>query len=163
APPRSHTMPPRSRTTIPPPALANPTRRFRRSVEVEPNCVLITCSAASSSRSRSSPMAETRLRWCPWGAAASSRSGDWGRWGECGSQRVGVGHGLLGGVIDGRGRAMDEGGAIAVEQHYPLHCAAPDAILRRRIDAPLSVGVRSINAMLTAGLGQRVGVFAGTG
>jgi len=79
------------------------------------------------------------------------------------SQKVGVGHGLIGRVLDGMGRPCDGGPRIATDSHYPLHRGAPDPLERRRIDAPLSVGIRSINALLTPGLGQRLGVFAGTG
>jgi len=79
------------------------------------------------------------------------------------TQKVAVGPGLLGRVLDGMGRPTDGLPAAALDAHYPLHGAAPDAMRRPRIDAPLSVGIRSINAMLTPGCGQRLGVFAGTG
>lgn len=79
------------------------------------------------------------------------------------TQKVAVGPGLLGRVLDGMGRPSDGQPVAALDAHYPLHRAAPDALRRPRIDAPLSVGIRSINAMLTPGCGQRLGVFAGTG
>lgn len=79
------------------------------------------------------------------------------------SQKMGVGPGLLGRVLDGMGRPLDGGATIATDMYYPLHCGAPKATLRRQIDTPMSVGIRSINAMLTAGCGQRLGIFAGTG
>ncbi|GJQ25639.1 MAG: EscN/YscN/HrcN family type III secretion system ATPase [Phycisphaerae bacterium] len=79
------------------------------------------------------------------------------------TQKVAVGPGLLGRVLDGMGRPSDGLPVAALDAHYPLHRAAPDALRRPRIDAPLSVGIRSINAMLTPGCGQRLGVFAGTG
>ena len=46
---------------------------------------------------------------------------------------------------------------------YPLYRAAPPALERRPIDAPLGLGVRAIDGLLTAGRGQRLGIFAGTG
>ena len=79
------------------------------------------------------------------------------------SQRVPVGPGLLGRVVDGLGAACDGGPAIAADTHYPLHQAAPDPVARPRINQPISVGIRSINALLTIGSGQRMGIFAGTG
>jgi flagellum-specific ATP synthase len=79
------------------------------------------------------------------------------------SQKVGVGHDLLGRVIDGLGQPCDGKGNICVDTFYPLQANPPDAMLRPRIDKPMSVGIRSINALLTPGCGQRLGFFAGTG
>jgi flagellum-specific ATP synthase len=45
----------------------------------------------------------------------------------------------------------------------PIYAAPPPPLSRPRIDAPLDVGVRSINALLTLGRGQRVGIMAGSG
>jgi flagellum-specific ATP synthase len=80
-----------------------------------------------------------------------------------GSQKIAVGPGLLGRIIDGMGTPCDGGSLVAADRFYPLQCPAPDAMTRPRIDAPMSVGIRSINALLTPGCGQRLGVFAGTG
>jgi flagellum-specific ATP synthase len=74
-----------------------------------------------------------------------------------------VGRTLLGRVLDGMGRPCDGGPPIAAEAMYAVHGAAPDPMQRPRIDRPLSVGIRSINALLTPGRGQRLGIFAGTG
>ncbi|NUQ44969.1 MAG: FliI/YscN family ATPase [Phycisphaerae bacterium] len=79
------------------------------------------------------------------------------------AQRVGIGPEMLGRVIDALGRTIDNPAPFTIEERYPLWRPAPPALQRRRIDEPLSVGVRSINAMLTIGRGQRIGVFAGTG
>lgn len=78
-------------------------------------------------------------------------------------QKVPVGPMLLGRVVTAMGEAADGGPALAADTYYPLHRTAPDAVKRPRIDRPLSVGIRSINALLTPGRGQRLGVFAGTG
>src|ERR1043166_1302980 len=80
-----------------------------------------------------------------------------------GSQKIAVGPGLLGRIIDGMGTPCDGGSLVAADRFYPLQCPAPDAMTRPRIDAPMSVGIRSINALLTPGCGQRLEVFAGTG
>jgi flagellum-specific ATP synthase len=79
------------------------------------------------------------------------------------SQTAPVGPGLLGRVVDGLGQPADGGPSILAHDHYPLSASPPDAMARPRIDAPLSVGIRSINSLLTIGAGQRIGVFAGTG
>ena len=76
---------------------------------------------------------------------------------------VGVGPRLLGRVIDGVGRPLDGRGAIEYERRIPLHERPPNPLHRRPVDRPLDVGVRSINALLTVGQGQRVGLFAGSG
>ncbi|MFO0839161.1 MAG: FliI/YscN family ATPase [Phycisphaerae bacterium] len=77
--------------------------------------------------------------------------------------RVSVGPGLLGRVIDAHGRALDGRPTPRLHLRYPLFCAAPPAMSRRAIDEPLGLGIRAIDALLTAGRGQRLGVFAGTG
>lgn len=78
-------------------------------------------------------------------------------------QTVPVGPGLLGRVVDAMARPMDDRAAPAADAMYELHRDPPDAMRRPRIDSPISVGIRSINSMLTIGGGQRVGIFSGTG
>jgi flagellum-specific ATP synthase len=84
---------------------------------------------------------------------------------ECvsGPPRVPVGFDLLGRVIDAQGRPLDGRAAPRTSVRYPLYNAAPAALARRAIDAPLGLGIRAIDALLTAGRGQRLGIFAGTG
>ncbi|MFO0775877.1 MAG: FliI/YscN family ATPase [Nitrospiraceae bacterium] len=74
-----------------------------------------------------------------------------------------VGQGLLGRVIDGLGNPLDDKGPIAPEALYPLYQVPLNPLDRSRIAKPLDVGIRAINAMLTCGLGQKVGIFAGAG
>ncbi len=78
-------------------------------------------------------------------------------------QKVPVGPALLGRVVNAMGDACDAEAPLSVDTYYPLHRPAPDAMKRPGIDTPISVGIRSINAMLTAGHGQRLGIFSGTG
>ncbi len=76
---------------------------------------------------------------------------------------VPLGEGLLGRVIDARGNPLDnqeplhhvERGELGAEPINPLH--------RAPIREPLDVGVRAINALLTTGRGQRIGLMAGSG
>lgn len=79
------------------------------------------------------------------------------------AQKIPVGPNLLGEVIDALGRRCADETPVQTDTYYPIHRPAPDAMQRQRIDRPLSVGIRSINALLTPGCGQRLGVFAGTG
>ena len=76
---------------------------------------------------------------------------------------VRVGQNLLGRVIDGLGHPIDQGGAMALESEYPLQVRPGNPLLRDRILAPLDLGIRAINGLLTVGQGQRVGIFAGSG
>jgi flagellum-specific ATP synthase len=74
-----------------------------------------------------------------------------------------VGEGLLGRVIDARGRTIDGRPQPALVDRVPLDRRPPSAVERPRIDAPLSTGIRAIDGLLTCGLGQRMGIFAGSG
>lgn len=74
-----------------------------------------------------------------------------------------VGPGLLGRVIDGAGRPLDGKGTVITEARVPLLPQPINPLARKPIKEPLDVGVRAINAMLTVGRGQRMGLFAGSG
>ncbi|CAM3751948.1 flagellar protein export ATPase FliI [Alkalicoccus chagannorensis] len=75
---------------------------------------------------------------------------------------VSVGHSLIGSVIDGLGRPMEEHGAAGLKK-YSTDNDPPNPMTRPRIMEPLSLGVRAVDTMLTLGKGQRVGIFAGSG
>lgn len=78
---------------------------------------------------------------------------------------VGVGNGLLGRVLDGLGRPIDfsEKGPLSVERYYPVYAEPPNPLERRIISEPITLGVRSLDALLTCGEGQRMGIFAAAG
>ncbi len=76
---------------------------------------------------------------------------------------VPVGDQLLGRVIDGLARPIDGKGPIVGSARQTLEAGAPHALQRRTISEPLSTGIRAIDAALTVGKGQRIGVFAGSG
>jgi FliI/YscN family ATPase len=78
-------------------------------------------------------------------------------------QRMAVGRGLLGRVIDAQGTPIDGGPPLAIERMNPLQARAPHPLDRERIREPLGTGVRAIDALLTCGKGQRLGLFAGSG
>ncbi len=76
---------------------------------------------------------------------------------------VPVGMSLLGRVVDAFCQPLDGQGAVVLKQHYPLHADPMNPLKRHQIDEVLETGVRAIDALLTLGAGQRVGVFAGSG
>lgn len=77
--------------------------------------------------------------------------------------RVPVGPNLLGRVLDGLGRPMDGLGPTEAVGTYPVEAAPPNAMERAMIQHPFATGVRCIDGVLTMGIGQRVGIFAGSG
>jgi flagellum-specific ATP synthase len=83
--------------------------------------------------------------------------------GEQAAPTVQVGAALLGRVIDGLGRPIDGGRPPIDTVARALRAAPTSALRRRRIDQPLPTGVRVIDAMLTLGKGQRIGIFSGPG
>lgn len=74
-----------------------------------------------------------------------------------------VGMGLLGRVVDGNGMPLDGLGAIDVDTRVPTIKPPMNPLIRKPITQPMDVGVRAINAMNTVGIGQRMGLFAGSG
>ncbi|MDH5301479.1 MAG: flagellar protein export ATPase FliI [Gammaproteobacteria bacterium] len=74
-----------------------------------------------------------------------------------------VGDALLGRVLDGAGKPLDGKGPIITLERRPIYGKTINPLSRKPISEPLDVGVRSINALLTVGRGQRMGLFAGSG
>ncbi|HAW28697.1 MAG TPA: EscN/YscN/HrcN family type III secretion system ATPase, partial [Planctomycetaceae bacterium] len=76
---------------------------------------------------------------------------------------VAVGQGILGRVLDGRGRCIDGKNQAMLSHRANLKAKPISPLNRPRIDAPLSTGIRTIDGLLTCGKGQRLGIFAGSG
>ncbi len=74
-----------------------------------------------------------------------------------------VGPELLGRVIDGLGKPIDGKGPIHAQETRSIYNTPPNPLERRRIDKPITTGIKAIDALLTCGKGQRVGIFAGSG
>jgi FliI/YscN family ATPase len=74
-----------------------------------------------------------------------------------------AGDALLGRVIDGLGRPLDGLGPLAVTERAPLRPPALNPLSRESISVPIGTGVRAIDALLTCGRGQRIGLFGGSG
>ncbi len=79
------------------------------------------------------------------------------------SPLINVSDGLLGRVLDGNGNPLDGKGPIPLGVDYPIFGAPTNPLDKNRVRQPLDVGIRSINALLTCGKGQRLGIMAGTG
>ncbi|MGI9218058.1 MAG: flagellar protein export ATPase FliI [Hydrogenophaga sp.] len=77
--------------------------------------------------------------------------------------RLPLGRGLLGRVVDAHGHPLDHKGPITQVDVAPMERAPLNAMDRDPVREPLDTGVRAINALLTVGRGQRIGLFAGSG
>jgi flagellum-specific ATP synthase len=102
-------------------------------------------------RARHMPPPRLRIPGHPW-----RRSEDQGL-------HLPMGEGLLGRVIDPLGHPLDHVGDLHAVSEEPIARRPINAMDRDPIRAPLDTGVRAINALLTVGRGQRIGLFAGTG
>jgi flagellum-specific ATP synthase len=74
-----------------------------------------------------------------------------------------VGPELLGRVIDANGKPLDDLGSLQTSQSASLNARQINPLTRAPIEKILDVGVRPINALLSIGRGQRMGLFAGSG
>jgi FliI/YscN family ATPase len=77
--------------------------------------------------------------------------------------RVSVGTSLLGRIVDAFGEPLDRPEPFPSSGRYPVLAAPPPAVSRRPIERAFCTGVRAIDGLLTLGMGQRVGIFAGAG
>lgn len=76
---------------------------------------------------------------------------------------VQVGPGMIGRVLNGLGEPIDDRGPIDYVRSWPVMNSPPSPLNRRRINEPLSVGIKAIDGLITIGKGQRMGIFAGSG
>jgi type III secretion protein N (ATPase) len=76
---------------------------------------------------------------------------------------VRAGSDVLGRVLDGLGRPIDGRPPPAGCVEWPVERRAPPPLERARVSRPLQLGIRAVDALLTAGEGQRIGLFAGSG
>ena len=74
-----------------------------------------------------------------------------------------VGNALLGRVVDAMGQPIDGGPPLHLTESLPIYALPPGPMRRKKITTPLDLGVRAINGLLTCGLGQRMGIMAGSG
>lgn len=79
------------------------------------------------------------------------------------SLTVKVGFGLLGRVIDANGDPIDELGSLKCNEQAAVYNDPPPPLKRNKIDKVLKTGIRAIDTLNTIGVGQRLGLFAGSG
>lgn len=77
--------------------------------------------------------------------------------------RLSVGMALLGRVLDGFGKPIDQGPPLELPEQYPLYATPVSPLLREHIGERLVSGIRAIDGMLPCGKGQRIGIFGGSG
>lgn len=70
---------------------------------------------------------------------------------------------LLGRVIDGFGQPLDELKLPTTGLAMPLRADSPNPLTRKRVSEPLVTGVKVLDALITVGIGQRLGIFAPAG
>ncbi len=80
-----------------------------------------------------------------------------------GQRRYPSGIGLLGRVVDGYGVPLDGKGPLMNTNYAPLGSTPINPLNRRPINSQIDVGIRAINALISVGNGQRMGLFAGSG
>jgi hypothetical protein len=98
---------------------------------------------------------------CRWRRTEGIRFGDPVAAWACGPE-IEVGPALMGRVLNALGEPIDEG-AAGVSQTLPLDGAVRSPLDRVPIRIPLGTGIRVLDALLTVGRGQRVGIFGGSG
>ncbi|MGD9947956.1 MAG: FliI/YscN family ATPase [Desulfobulbus sp.] len=76
---------------------------------------------------------------------------------------ISVGNALLGRVLDGMGQPLDQEAPPNLPHEKALYSLPPGPMLREAITEPLDLGIRAINGLLTCGVGQRMGIMAGSG
>ncbi len=74
-----------------------------------------------------------------------------------------VGDAFLGRAVDGLGQPIDGGGPVRTLAEWPAGGKRTGALDRASVRQPFDTGIRAINALTTCGVGQRVGIMAGSG
>ena len=80
-----------------------------------------------------------------------------------GPLRIPVGPELRGRILDGLGRPIDGGPSLAAAPRVAVDTCAPPALSRTRVDRQVGLGVRALDALVSCGRGQRLGIMAGSG
>ena len=76
---------------------------------------------------------------------------------------VPVGPELKGRILNGLGQPMDHLGMPDLSARMPIQAQPPHPLKRQRIDTPLETGIKALDTFVPCGLGQRLGIFAGSG
>ena len=79
------------------------------------------------------------------------------------SNAVPHGESLLGRVIDGMGRPIDGKGPLQAPMRDGFYAEPPNPLSRALINEPFSSGIKALDTFVPLGVGQRMGIFAGSG
>src|SRR5699024_1230077 len=79
------------------------------------------------------------------------------------SLTVPVGPEMLGRAVDANGEPIDQKGPLICSMQQPVHNTPPSPLKRKAIDEVMHTGIRAIDAFNTLGIGQRMGLCAGSG
>jgi len=74
-----------------------------------------------------------------------------------------IGEKLLGRIINGQGDPIDGKGPLLCQRRMGVESQVLKPLERVRIDKPIGTGIRAVDAMMTCGCGQRMGIFSGPG
>ena len=78
-------------------------------------------------------------------------------------RHITLGDNILGRVLDGLGNPIDDKGPLDGADEKEFDTSSPPPLSRQKITMPLVLGIRSLDGVLTCGMGQRIGIFAGSG
>ncbi len=131
-------------------------------VSVGQRCHILSHRGRQTSEGEVVGFREHRVLVMPFGQVRGIQAGDSIRFHPA-SPHLPVGPAMLGRVLDGLGQPLDGLAPLVCTRRYPLYAQAPSPMSRNRITDPLDLGVRALNAMLTCGVGQKVGIFSGSG
>ncbi|TVQ66273.1 MAG: FliI/YscN family ATPase [Balneolaceae bacterium] len=79
------------------------------------------------------------------------------------SLNIQAGFEMLGRVIDENGQPIDKLGPVMANEQVPVYSDPPAPLSRNQINRVMKTGIRAIDALNTIGVGQRLGLFAGSG
>ena len=104
---------------------------------------------------------EGRLQLTPYEDISGVQIGDYVE-GDCDPFQIPVGDGMLGRVLDGLGQPID-GRPLELKDSRGAEAMPPNPMERVLIEEVLPLGVKAVDAIMTLGKGQRIGIFAGSG
>ena len=129
--------------------------------KVGDTCRIILTATGKSVLAEVVGFVDGRLQLMPYEDISGVRIGDYVE-GDLEDVGVPVGPELLGKVLNGLGQPFD-GGELRLNEYRNPEAMPPNPMERVLIDEVLPLGVKAVDAIMTLGKGQRIGIFAGSG
>ena len=129
--------------------------------KVGDTCRIILTATGKSVLAEVVGFVDGRLQLMPYEDISGVRIGDYVE-GDLEAVGVPVGPELLGKVLNGLGQPFD-GGELRLNEYRNPEAMPPNPMERVLIDEVLPLGVKAVDAIMTLGKGQRIGIFAGSG